>query len=306
MRAVNPSGRQVEIVHGGHAAVVAEVGGGLRTYRVGDHELLDGYRQDEMCRAGRGQVLAPWPNRLEDGSYEFDGQQHELPINEREAHNAIHGLVRWARWTVAAHDTHRTVLEHMLHPQPGYPFSLALRVEYELSDRGLSVATTATNLGPTACPYGSGQHPYFRPYNGAVDELMVRVPADRMIESDRRGLPVRTRPVDDTAYDFRVARRVNTTILDHAFYDLERDPDGRARIELRVRDDQGATVWLDRGYTHVMVFTGDSLPDISRRSIAIEPMTCAPNAFRSGTGLIRLAPGESSHATWGVEPTFHR
>src|SRR5262249_21909269 len=156
-------------------------------------------------------VLAPWPNRLEDGSYDFDGQHYELPINERKAQNAIHGLVRWATWTVAAHDRHRAVLEHMLYPQTGYPFSLELRFEYALSDRERSVATTETNLGSTACPYGSGQHPYLRPYNGAVDELTLRVPASRMIESDRRGLPVCTRPVDDTAYDFRVVRRVNAT-----------------------------------------------------------------------------------------------
>ncbi len=27
-----------------------------------------------MCTGGRGQILAPWPNRLEDGTYEFAGR----------------------------------------------------------------------------------------------------------------------------------------------------------------------------------------------------------------------------------------
>ena len=52
------------------------------------------------------------------------------------------------------------MLEHDLHPQPGYPFRLALTIEYALTDEGLSVSTTATNTGPDPCPYGCGFHPY--------------------------------------------------------------------------------------------------------------------------------------------------
>jgi aldose 1-epimerase len=51
-----------------------------------------------------------------------------------------------------------------------------------------------------------------------------------------------------------------------------------------------------------MVFTGDPLPDVARRSLAVEPMTCAPNAFRTGEGLLTLEPGASFTAEWGIEP----
>ena len=51
-----------------------------------------------------------------------------------------------------------------------------------------------------------------------------------------------------------------------------------------------------------MVFTGDPLLDVARRSAAVEPMTCAPNAFRSGDGLIVLEPGDTHVATWGISP----
>jgi len=37
-----------------------------------------------------------------------------------------------------------------------------------------------------------------------------------------------------------------------------------------------------------------------RKSIAIEPMTCAPNAFNNEQGLIILAPFESFSASWGI------
>src|SRR6266403_2715980 len=138
---IAPSSKQITIVAKDQQAVVTEVGGGLRSYSVGGRELLDGYGRDEMSSSGRGQVLIPWPNRLQDGSYEFDGRRHQLPLNEPEHRNAIPGLVRWAAWTASEREPHRAVMEHVLHPQPGYPFSLTLSIEYALSDSGLRVQT---------------------------------------------------------------------------------------------------------------------------------------------------------------------
>ena len=122
----SPSGEQIEISHGDQRAVVVEVGGGLRAYSAGGRELLDAYPADGQITSGRGQVLIPWPNRIEDGAYEFDGRQQQLPLDELEARNAIHGLVRWAGWRVGEREQSRVVLEHELHPQPGYPFRLGL------------------------------------------------------------------------------------------------------------------------------------------------------------------------------------
>src|SRR5688500_4205410 len=137
---IAPSGEQIEIARGDQAAVVVEVGGGLRAYSAAGREILDGYGADEMSSSGRGQVLIPWPNRVLDGAYEFEGRRHQLPIDDVEEQDAIHGLVRWAAWTVAEREPDRVVMEHVLHPQPGYPFSLALAIEYVLSDQGLRVA----------------------------------------------------------------------------------------------------------------------------------------------------------------------
>ena len=190
---IAPSGEQITIAAGDQQAVVVEVGGGLRSYSAGGRELVDGYRADEMSSSGRGQVLIPWPNRLQDGSYEFDGQRHQLPLNEPEHRNAIHGLVRWVAWTAAEHEPHRVVMEHVLYPQPGYPFSLGISIEYALSETGLRVRTTATNLGTDPCPYGSGAHPYLTLGTAAINHLMLRVPARTVLRSDERGLPIGAR-----------------------------------------------------------------------------------------------------------------
>jgi aldose 1-epimerase len=248
-------------------------------------------------------VLAPWPNRIENGSYEFDGKRLQLPLTEPEHGNAIHGLVRGATWNVADLATDRVLLDHLLEAQPGYPFTLALTTEYSLSDAGLTVTATARNVGSEPCPYGSGQHPYLTLGTPTIDTLRLQLPADVVAFSDERGIPVRSEPVDGTEYDFRSGRTIGETVLDNAYTELRRGHDGRARVLL---DDpnggSGIAVWVDERYRYLMVFTGDPLPDVARRSIAVEPMTCPPNAFRTGESLIRLEPGESTVSTWGIEP----
>jgi aldose 1-epimerase len=300
---ITPSGKQITIAVGDQQAVVVEVGGGLRSYSASGQELIDGYRADEMSSSGRGQVLIPWPNRLQDGNYEFDGRRHQLPLNEPERKNAIHGLVRWATWTTAEQKPHRAVMEYVLYPQPGYPFTLGISVEYALSDSGLTVRTTATNLGTVPCPYGSGAHPYLTLGVPAIDDLMLRAPGRTVLRPDQRGLPIGKEAVKGTQYDFQQSRLIGSTKLDHAFTDLERDQEGFARVELRdpSRGTQ-VSLWVDRSYPYLMLFTGDALPSGSRRSLAIEPMTCPPNAFRTGEALVRLEPGSSFTGTWGIAP----
>jgi aldose 1-epimerase len=300
----SPSGEQIEISLAEQRAVVVEVGGGLRSYSVADWECLDGYGADEICKSGRGQVLIPWPNRLRDGSYEFDGRRHQLALTEPTAQNAIHGLVRWASWRVEQRDPHRVVMAHALHPQPGYPFSVCLRIEYELSESGLAVRTTATNIGSDACPYGAGAHPYLTIGTPTVDQLSLRVPGATLLETDARGLPVGTKPVDGTEHDFRVPRVIGATVLDNAFTDLERDGDGLARVDvLDPASGRALTLWADESYPYLQVFTGDPLPDVNRRSLAVEPMTCPPDAFRSGDAVIRLEAGASASGAWGLAPS---
>lgn len=286
-----PSGTQFELVFGELRACAVEVGAGLRTFAVGDREVLDGYGVDEMCRSGRGQLLAPWPNRLEDGAYSFDGQHLNVPLDEPETRTAIHGLARWRNWSPVERSDDRVVLEHVLHPSPAYPFVLALRVEYRLGPNGLTVTTSAENLGERPLPFGLGHHPYLR---GAplVDDLVVGVSAVTRLVTDERSLPVGQEPAA-----LAEPRPLGDTMLDTTFCDLARDPDGLARV--RVGED---VVWLDESYGYVQLFTGDPLPDVARRSLAVEPMTCPPNAFRSGEGLIRLDPGERLVARWGIQP----
>jgi aldose 1-epimerase len=301
--AVSVDRGQIEIACGAQRVGVVTLGGGLRSYEVGGRAVLDGFPAGEQPKSGRGQVLVPWPNRIENGSYEFDGKRMQLPLTEPEHGNAIHGLVRRAEWNVVDRAPDRVALDHLLEPQPGYPFALALSIEYALSDTGLRVTTTARNVGPDPCPYGCGQHPYLTLGTATVDPLRLEVPADTVLFSDERGLPERSASVTGTEYDFRAGRTIGPLVLDNAFTELERDAGGRANVLL---DDPeggvGLTLWVDESYPYLMVFTGDPLPDVARRGVAVEPMSCPPNAFRTHESLLVLEPGESTSSTWGIEP----
>jgi aldose 1-epimerase len=300
-----PSGEQIEIAHGEQRAVVVEVGGAVRTYTAGDRAILDGYGESEMCVGGRGHPLIPWPNRVRDGRYEWDGRPLQLDITEPELGNAIHGLTRWRSWRIAQRDRARVVMEEVLHPTPGYPFTLDLQIVYELRDHGLVVTTRARNIGVDAAPYGVGFHPYLqRPDGALIDAAILTLSAAVELVADERSIPQTRAGVAAGDRDFRAPRAIGELVIDTCFTDLSRDADGLARFVLAEPDGSARTaVWLDDAYPYVMVYTGDTLPPAQRRrGIAIEPMSCAPNAFQTGEGLIRLEPGGTHQASWGISP----
>ena len=299
------SGEQIHLGRDGHHAVIVEVSGGVREYEVRGRRLLDGYGEDEMCSAARGQLLIPWPNRLRDGRYRFDGQEYQVPVSEPEKNNAIHDFLRYESWTVAEPTDDRVVMEHTLHPRASYPFALRVLSEYRVSREGLSARVTATNLGRRPCPYGMGVPPYLRVDDETLELSWLEAPGAVQLMTDEQAIPVGTADVSGTPYDFRTSTRILGSELDTAFTDLRRDERGRAWARLwRGRGDYGVGLWMDEHYPYYMFFTGDSLPDRARRrrSVGVEPMTCAPNAFASGEGLITLAPGESVTSCRGISP----
>jgi len=299
---VAPSGEQFELSLGGQRAVIVEVGGGVREYSVDGRSVLDPYPVEQMADGAHGAALVPWPNRLADGRYEWDGADHQVALTEPEKHNAIHGFLRWRPWTARERDPSRVVMATRLLPLMGYPFTLEVSVAYELGDDGLTVSTTAVNLGEKPCPYGCGQHPYLSPGEGLVDDCTVELDAATRILTDaERQLPTGREPVQGTPFDFRSPRRLGEEQVDFAFTDLARDAAERAWTRLRAPDGSCAELWVDESYPFVELYTGDTLsPSRARRGLGTEPMTCAPNAFQSGEGLVRLEPCESFTATWGV------
>ena len=296
------TGTQYEIEAGDYRATVTELGAGLRDLQFGDTFLVTGFDADELPPHGSGELLTPWPNRVDHGRYAFAGTDYQLALSEPATGHAIHGLTRWVPWARTAHDPAEVTLRCPAHGYQGYPFAVQTDATYRVdAESGLHVTVTATNKGSRPAPWGAGAHPYLSTGTKTIDECELELPAGRWQPVDERLIP--SGPAADVAgtdYDLRTARKLAGVRLDHAFTDLRRGPDGLAWVRL---SGGGLTtaMWMDAANSWLQVFTGDPLePERRRTAGAVEPMTCPPNAFASGEGVIVLQPRESVTVRWGI------
>jgi aldose 1-epimerase len=295
------TGTQYEIAAGPYRAVVTEGGASLRELTHDGRQLVLTHGADEPAPAAFGQLLIPWPNRVDQGRYTYDGQEYQLDVSEPPFDCAIHGLVRWAPWVLAEQSADRVRLTHRLLGSGGYPFRLDLTAEYSLdAEHGLTVRMSAVNAGSKTAPYGHGAHPYLT-VGEPIDGCEITIPADRYQPVDARMLPDGPpRDVAGTPYDHREARTLGTQKIDNAFTGLRRDDAGRSWVHLRGA--AGAvSFWMDDTHPWLEIYTADEAPPAQRRrGLGVEPMTCPPNAFASGVDLIELKPGATFTGTWGI------
>ncbi|HEU4513466.1 MAG TPA: aldose 1-epimerase family protein [Nocardioidaceae bacterium] len=299
---MSAGGDEYELRNGEYTAVVTQVGAGLRLLRHGDRDLLLPYDTGAVRPKYRGALLAPWPNRVVDGRYRFDGEELQLDLSEPQRRHAIHGLVCWERFEAAQPSPSEVTLTHRLVPREGYPFSVELQVGYRLDD-GLACTVTAHNAGRRRAPYGTAPHPYLVGGPGKVDGWTLHAPASEVLEvTPDRLVPIGLRAVEGTPFDFRAPRRVEGIELDHAYTGLAPRGDGLVRVTVTGADGHGTEIaWDPTVLPWVQVHTADlPEPAESRRGLAVEPMTCPPDAFNSGTDLVVLEPGESHEARWTI------
>ncbi|GAB3446956.1 aldose 1-epimerase family protein [Streptomonospora sediminis] len=294
-------GDAIELAAGDYRAVVSRLGAGMCRLAWGGEELIWSCPPDAPPANFKGRLLAPWPNRIGDGRYTFQGAEHQLEINEPQRGTALHGLAHALAWLPVEIGSDRATLTCVLDGATGYPFRIELTASYELdAAHGLAVTIEARNTGGSAAPYGVGAHPYLA-VDSPLDEAVLRLPAASRLPVDERLLPSGPpEPVAGTEHDFRTPRRVGATMFDTAFTDLDRGADGLAWTVLSA-DGGSAAVWADSSYGWLQVFSADGLPDgRHRRGLAVEPMTCPPDAFRSGTDLAVLEPGEQTRSRFGI------
>lgn len=300
---MSPTGEQWHLAAGADELTVVEVGGGLRTWTRDGVDLLAGYESNAPCTSGRGQQLIPWPNRIRDGRYSYDGVAYQLPLTEVDLGNASHGLVRWAPWRLLERTPSSITVAHRLFPQPGWDWHLETTTTYAVAPDGLTVTVRVTNVGEGAAPFGYGAHPYVAIGDAPVEDVEVMIPGARFVEVDDRLIPKATSPVDGTAFDFREQKAIGHGRLDTAYADLE-VVDGRWTVTVATPGRPVVDVWADaESLPWAQVFSGKAEADQAGvHGIAVEPMTCPPDAFNSGDSLIELARGQAWTGTWGISP----
>jgi aldose 1-epimerase len=294
------SGRQFSLAGGGYQASIASVGATLRALTFDGRDLVVPFEADEMRPAYRGATLAPWPNRVVDGRYRFGDTEHQLALTEPSRDHALHGLLAWSEFIDTVVEDDRVVLAAVIEPQIGYPFRVEVEVEYRLDADGLAQTVTARNLGADAAPWGTGPHPYLVGGAGPVDEWTLTLPASEVltVTSDRLS-PVAVESVEHhPEWDFREAREIGDVFIDHAFTELSA-ADGVIEVRVLGTDGHGVAMTWDERCPWVQVHTADlPAPAKNRIGLAVEPMTCPPDAFNSGVDLIVLEPGDEAAASW--------
>ncbi len=295
-----PSGEQIAIAHGDQRAVITEVGATLRTYVKGGVPVVEGFAADEVPTGARGQVLFPWPNRLGVGGWSFSDRHARSSADDLSNATALHGLVRWRPFKVEAVNQNRCVLSLVLHPSPDFPFLSEVAVAYHLGSSGLTVTTTVTNRDEVPIPFGLGFHPYLAVTTPTIEGAELCVPARAFVAADDQQLPTgEILPVSGHALDFSRAKSVNGHELDVTFTELVRDDLGLATVSLRDSTGAEVEVSMDRNFPYVQVYTGDHLERGRRRTaVAVEPMTCPPDALRSGKDIVVLEPGQHWAGSW--------
>lgn len=258
-------------------------------------------------------ILFPFPNRIRDGKFGFRGRRIDLPINEPERHNAIHGLVYNRPWDVVesgasdgegAWVTLRFSSRSFPEVEAAFPFPFQAEYTYRLKGGALVNEFKATNVGDAPMPMGFGVHPWFRAplsKKGSRGACRVKAPVSGVWRLDDRLLPtgdiVPPKPERDLARGVPLADEE----YDDVYSGLNRNGPSEA-----VYTDPGTGVEIavisDRVFRELVIYA-----PLSRDIVCLEPYTCVTDAFNLeaqgiDAGMIVLEPGESWSATIVYSP----
>jgi len=307
---VSPAGEQHDIGHGRQHVVVTEVGATLRSYTVDGAPVIDGFGVTDMCSSGRGQVLAPWPNRLGDGRYSIDGRTGRVAWDEPERRNAIHGLVRWLPWHLRSRAQNVVVLGCTLFAQPAYPWRLEFVLEYRLGREGLVVTAGVTNADEVPArsvwDFIRTSHSVHPPSTPSGSRCPAHAAWSPMSVVCRRGTP--SSPGASSTSLPGVGSVPHNSTPASLLYPVMTVA-WLASISMTPSPDAVSPSGWTSTSGYAMAYTADTVEPAGRRrqAIAIEPMTCPPDALRSGPtssawnqGLLGAPPGESppADAAW--------
>ena len=296
-----PTGVQIHLDADGVRAQISQVGASLRHLVVGDTTVVPPYPDDSPAPSCAGVVLAPWPNRIRDGIW-IDGEEtRALAITEPKLNNAIHGLLRYTAYEIAEQSEASVLLRADVVPQTGYPYLLETSVRYTLVSDGVTAEHTIVNRSENPAPVALGTHPFLTVSGADPKTLLLQVPAETFFETDDRLLPIGESPVAGGT-DLRTSRRLGDLQLDTGFATLRRGEDRIVRSTLTAPDGRVVTLWQGEGLDYLQAYTSTSYPG-QELVVALEPMSAPAEAFNSGRGLRRLAPGETWSVAWGVTLT---
>lgn len=280
--------------------VIPAFGAVLNELVLDGQSVVEGYaNHEEMDKLyySKGAKLSPFPNRIRDGRFDFEGKTYQFPLNKANENNAIHGFVSRAHFELinqeVSEEQSSMTFQHEYKGQYDYfPFPYTLTLTYTLTNSGEFTATTrVVNTSGTRMPYGDGWHPYFT-LGGQADTWRLQLPSTKALVTDDRMLPTGEMTTID---QFTSLNTIGDFQFDTGF---AIEVTGHKAVTILENATKRLSVWQntgDKGFNFVQIF----IPPW-RSCIAVEPMTCAANAFNSGLGLFTLEANEIWEATYGV------
>jgi aldose 1-epimerase len=285
-------------------------GAGIAQYFLVDKNnnqknIIYGYRSSKEKDGSMGDILSPFPGRVEKAQYKYGDKKYYLTGTRLKDTNAIHGFVKDRVWSFKV-GKNRIIGEYLLNGQEeaiGYPFKLLYQVSYQLGKDGLEVKTKVKNIGEKTAPFGIGFHPYFT-LNCPVDDIYCQFEAEKVVEFDKNLKPTgKLIDIKKTDYDFSEGKNIDSLVIDNCFTKLARDEKGIFKIRLKNRNkNRLITIWQDQSFGYLQLYSADTKDKpLKRAALAVEPQTCTGYAFNvSKMGLIELKPGQEFFGSWGV------
>lgn len=303
MTETNRQSLQLALPNGGAELEFIPLVGGILNRLVLSHKgkrlsVISGLEPDQvLANAGyRGVPLFPFPNRLEDGTYEFAGRSYQFPVNEKSTNTNLHGFMNQLALSAQIHKHQQNggAIHSRYHYNgelPYYPFPATINIDYILKNPAeFQLEYTVNNVGSATMPLGIGWHPYFR-LDDNLSDVEMRLPTVQRVLVNDRMLPTGELVDFD---DFAEYARIGATTFDDCFF-AQGETEEHTVSLWSEKASCGLEIWQEKALEYIQIYIP---PD--RKSIAIEPMSCSVNAFRSGDGLIQLAPGASVKRTFGV------
>ncbi len=240
---------------------------------------------DDPGRGYPSALLFPFPNRIKDGRYTFEGNEYRLDINDQETFSAIHGLIAFKPFEIEKQEKASATLLFTYHGEmEGYPFPYEFRITYTLRKSKLDISVIAKNTGEKSMPFGFGWHPYFGISGKPIAEMEVHVPDRNKIELSDRFIPT-----GDSSFEHEGIIPLKNTILNNVFSVAGKTK--KSEVSLK-HEDKKLVVSQESGPGKLEYFILYTPP--TRDCIAIEPQSCNTNAFNNGDGLQMLKPGEEA------------
>lgn len=269
------------------AKIYTSLGASLQALTLNGKSLITALDPLPYSDTYASSILFPFANRIDNGTYTFEGKTFQFPINEPGNNNALHGLVFNKTFKIVnqtANENQASVtLEYIeTNASKGFPYTFTIQLEYVLTATSLDLNVTVKNTDSKTFPFTLGWHPYFE--SAKLFDSTLSFYSDKQLVLNDRCITTGTKDVSNTN-NFEIKDKY----LDDCFL-----------------LNQNNITFNTPEYSFVMSSSSkESFLQIytppKKTHVAIEPTTGVSDSFNNNMGLQTLKPNEIYQLNWNIK-----